>query len=138
MNYSSFAPTSISSKIRSEVLISSIVPIYNEMSGRMAESHDFFFFFLKDPILGKMSYMEILHCIYLCLYFLLVVLSANVLIFLAVILSCGMFSCAATFIVNFSGRGKWCFLFNFNWVKIRFVLSRWSSRIMFKIVFLFT
>ena len=54
MNYSSFAPTSVSSKIQSKVLKSSlIVPIYNEMSGRMAESHDFFFLFLKRSNLRK-------------------------------------------------------------------------------------
>lgn len=125
MNYSSFAPTSVSSKIQSKVLKSSlIVPIYNEMSGRMAESHDFFFLFLKRSNLRK----DELHG-NITLHIPMLVFSSGGAIckcfdFLAVILSCGMFSCAGTFIVNFSGRGKWCFLFNFNWVKICFVLSR--------------
>ena len=57
----SFAPTLTSSKILSEVLKSSLIAsIYNEMSGRNAESHKNFFPFLKEPILGN-SYMQIFH-----------------------------------------------------------------------------
>lgn len=125
MNYYSYVPTSVSSKIQSEVLKSSlIVPIYNEMSGRMAESHDIFFLFLKRSNLRK----DELHG-NITLHIPVLVFSfgggvCKCFDFLAVRLSCGMFSCAAIFIVNFGYRGKWYFVFNFNWVKICFVLSR--------------